>query len=131
MEQAMQQAAEAQAKFAQAQAVLRGGAPAPVSAEMSQQRAALAQAMVELTQAQQAQETKRPSKVPCKFFSEGRCGKGALCEFSHDPEMYRPKSLEQKRPVSCSFFDQGKCIRGEACPFAHGQEELAVIGQLR
>lgn len=140
MEQAMQQAAEAQAKLVQAQAVLRSGAQphesaghasaaaaSAAQADAGQTHAALAWAMAQL---QQTHETKRVKQVPCKFFSQGRCAKGDLCEFSHDPEMYRPKLMDQKKPVLCTFFEQGNCIRGEACPFAHGQAVLPSLPAL-
>lgn len=70
-------------------------------------------------------------KIPCRFFAEGRCNKGTSCAFSHDPESYAPKSLDQKTNMPCTFYEQGKCSRGEACPFAHGQQELFMIEQLK
>lgn len=70
-------------------------------------------------------------QVPCKFFAEGRCNKGFSCEFSHDPEMYRPKSLAEKSASPCSFYDRGMCTRGDACPFAHGIQELLAIKEMK
>jgi len=69
------------------------------------------------------------SKVPCKFFPEGRCWRGPACPFSHDPLDNKPRPLMLKREEECTFFAQGKCTRGAACPFAHGAQELAEISR--
>lgn len=67
------------------------------------------------------------SKVPCKYFVEGKCWRGSACEFSHDPVDSKPRPLMLKKQEECHFFSQGSCARGTACPFAHGKDELAEI----
>lgn len=133
MQEAMAQAEMAQVAMEQAQAMVRGGGKTQQEeqfaltfggSEESLQNAALAQAIVQM---QGAQGAKKVKQVPCRFFAEGRCKNGDNCEFSHDSEMYRPKTLDEKNPSLCNFYDQGKCSRGAACPFAHGNEELAAI----
>jgi len=76
----------------------------------------------------QAKGDKR-SKVPCKFWVEGRCWKGNGCEFSHEDLDTKPRPLMLKRAEECTYFVKGQCTRGVACPFAHGAEELAEISR--
>eukprot|EP00931_Biecheleriopsis_adriatica_P077501 TRINITY_DN51051_c0_g1_i1.p1 TRINITY_DN51051_c0_g1~~TRINITY_DN51051_c0_g1_i1.p1 ORF type:complete len:362 (+),score=80.61 TRINITY_DN51051_c0_g1_i1:59-1087(+) len=74
---------------------------------------------------------KGKSKVPCKWFIQGQCRKGAAaCEFSHDAQDLQPRPLHMKRAVECVHFAHGRCGRGPACPFAHGAEELAQINRV-
>lgn len=98
----------------------------------------LAHAVAQLEQAAAAARIRKGApvgpkvkQVPCKFFSEGRCNKGFSCEFSHDPEMFRPKSLAEKSASPCSFYERGMCTRGDACPFAHGIQELLAIKEAK
>merc|ERR1711897_35253 len=67
------------------------------------------------------------SRVPCKNHLVGRCAKGALCEFSHNPTDLEPRPLGRKSMKPCIFYEKGSCMRGPACPFAHGEEERAEI----
>jgi len=69
----------------------------------------------------------RQSKVPCKNFLAGRCSKGLMCEFSHDPADREARPLMLKSLKPCIFFAKGNCTRGPACPFAHGEEERMEI----
>jgi len=143
MEHAMAQAAIAQATMEQAKALVHGslrnrGAAALADAfggsvlnsgRRNLPQDEFAQAV---SQAQaMAQGNKKAKKVPCRFFAQFRCAKGNDCEFSHDAEMFLPRSLEQKTPLACTFYEQGRCSRGDACPFAHGQEELIAIEQVK
>jgi hypothetical protein len=41
-------------------------------------------------------------KLPCHFFAQGRCTKGAACTFSHDPSLKGTATKPHKKP--CSFF---------------------------
>ncbi|KAL0479383.1 zinc finger CCCH domain-containing protein [Acrasis kona] len=53
-----------------------------------------------------------PTKMPCKFYQEGRCSKGSACTFSHE--------IEQKRSLDlCKFFLIGACTKGDSCVYSH------------
>merc|ERR1719329_1182286 len=43
-------------------------------------------------------------RVPCRFFAEGRCHKMHNCPFSHDPEMFKPKTILEKIPEPCTYY---------------------------
>ena len=60
------------------------------------------------------------SHVPCRFFPQGRCNKGASCPFSHVPPA------EHVKTAICNKFARGDCPDGDACQFAHGPEQLQV-----
>jgi len=81
----------------------------------------------------------------CKFWEEGRCGKGDSCSFAHGVKQLgelvhdgkqiglRVSGLDQsevnrfarelKRPL-CKFWLEGACSRGDACTFAHDRREI-------
>jgi len=49
----------------------------------------------------------------CRFYSVGRCSKGAACAFSHEGDCDGP------RAPPCRFFLGGMCTKGTACAFSH------------
>ena len=55
----------------------------------------------------------KKSKVPCKYWLEGNCGKGNECSFSHDSQ---PKTQTTE---ICKFFLTGSCLKGKKCPYSH------------
>ena len=61
-------------------------------------------------------EVRRPaqlrSRVPCSFYLEGRCDKGAACAFPHD-------GVPSRKHEMCKYFERGACKEGERCLFAH------------
>jgi len=71
----------------------------------------------------------RKDRPPCRFFHEGRCARGAECNFLHDPGVpYVPSEDPKRRPV-CRFFAQGRCAKGQTCTFLHdlsNPEEVAA-----
>lgn len=73
--------------------------------------------------------TVRKDRPPCRFFHEGRCARGAECNFLHDPGVpYVPSEDPKRRPV-CRFFAQGRCAKGQTCTFLHdlsNPEEVAA-----
>mmetsp|Transcript_132163 Transcript_132163/g.410730 ORF Transcript_132163/g.410730 Transcript_132163/m.410730 type:complete len:160 (-) Transcript_132163:26-505(-) len=84
--------------------------------------------------AKAATSTGRPQAVArafCRFHTEGRCLKGASCEFSHDVGVLQTPPLASKLELPCAFFRKGQCNRGAACPFPHGEEELGEVLRLR
>mmetsp|Transcript_34042 Transcript_34042/g.77699 ORF Transcript_34042/g.77699 Transcript_34042/m.77699 type:complete len:345 (-) Transcript_34042:42-1076(-) len=56
-------------------------------------------------------------KLPCHFFAQGRCTKGAACTFSHDPSLKGTATKPHKK--TCHFFAKGGCGAGDACPYLH------------
>eukprot|EP00117_Sycon_ciliatum_P034956 scpid26026/ scgid3646/ Zinc finger CCCH domain-containing protein 6 len=50
--------------------------------------------------------------VPCRYYMEGRCHKGADCTFSHNVKR-------EKKPELCKFYSQDCCSRGESCLYMH------------
>mmetsp|Transcript_37552 Transcript_37552/g.119657 ORF Transcript_37552/g.119657 Transcript_37552/m.119657 type:complete len:703 (-) Transcript_37552:96-2204(-) len=72
---------------------------------------------------------KSTSKVPCRFYQQGRCSNGFTCQFSHEDNGQRPITMKMDKP--CVFFARGHCARGSECPFAHGDEELKLISAVR
>ena len=61
-------------------------------------------------------EARRPaqlrSRVPCSFYLEGRCDKGAACPFPHEGTPSRKHEM-------CKYFERGACKEGERCLFSH------------
>jgi len=56
-------------------------------------------------------------KETCKFFLQGKCTRGSLCQFGHPGEDTGPKL--------CRFFASGKgCALGDRCKFSHGEGSL-------
>jgi hypothetical protein len=70
-----------------------------------------------------------PAPAPaksCTFFQQGRCNKGASCQFSHDAPASAPApapapaaSAASAPAKSCTFFQQGRCNKGVSCRFSH------------
>jgi len=71
----------------------------------------------------------------CKFFSEGKCVKGAFCPYAHGNEEVLAASLRAARveaamregsrnDVCYDFRDRGKCRFGITCKFSHNLEKL-------
>jgi len=64
--------------------------------------------------------------APCRFFCEGRCTKGAACQFKH--ELPKPgeeiKHFISKQP--CKFFQKRRCTKGADCLFSHDKAVCAV-----
>ena len=63
-----------------------------------------------------AQETKQTKKKVCLFYRQGRCTRGAACQFAH------PKGAagSSARPI-CQFYKTREgCRFGAACAFSHG-----------
>jgi hypothetical protein len=70
-------------------------------------------------------------KLPCKFWSEGKCFFGDECKFWHDysnPPPIQPSESERihfhltKRPapkIPCKFYALGECKYGKECKFLH------------
>eukprot|EP00928_Gymnodinium_smaydae_P080273 TRINITY_DN64000_c0_g1_i1.p1 TRINITY_DN64000_c0_g1~~TRINITY_DN64000_c0_g1_i1.p1 ORF type:complete len:505 (-),score=65.39 TRINITY_DN64000_c0_g1_i1:19-1458(-) len=79
---------------------------------------------------QPAASSSTTSKVPCKFFADGLCTKGAACNFSHDMANAQPQP-GAKIAKECTFFAQGRCTRGDACAYAHGPQELFELQEMR
>merc|ERR1712226_1357588 len=69
----------------------------------------------------------KKSRVPCKNFLAGKCIKGELCDFSHDPSDMEARPLNLKSMKQCIFFAKGHCMRGPACPFSHGEKESREV----
>lgn len=62
-------------------------------------------------------EAKRP-KVPCRYWMEGKCGKGDNCTFSH--AMKPNKTVEEAKSIEvCKYHIAGNCLKGESCMFSH------------
>ena len=61
-------------------------------------------------------EARRPaqlrSRVPCSFYLEGRCDKGAACPFPHE-------GVPSRKHEMCKYFERGACKEGERCLFSH------------
>ena len=61
-------------------------------------------------------EARRPaqlrSRVPCSFYLEGRCDKGAACAFPHE-------GVPSRKHEMCKYFERGACKEGERCLFSH------------
>jgi len=76
----------------------------------------------------------RSGSVPCKFFAQGRCSKGNMCQFSHEqPQAVRPRCPPARtaspgcRKVPCRFYVEGRCRKGDQCTFSHSPESLQPI----
>ena len=57
--------------------------------------------------------TPNPTRSICKFYMQGRCLRGAACEFTHagvDPST---------RLVPCRYAARGECMKGALCEFSH------------
>jgi hypothetical protein len=65
-----------------------------------------------------ARPAKRPRSPPparkptCSFYMQGRCLRGAACEFAHD-------APPATRLLPCRFFARGACMKGPACEYSH------------
>ena len=54
-----------------------------------------------------------PTRSICTFYMQGRCLRGAACEFTHagvDPST---------RLVPCRYAARGECMKGALCEFSH------------
>lgn len=70
-------------------------------------------------------------RVPCTFYHQGRCRKGANCAFLHQdasegvvlPNRNRnplsPTRVDSTSKAPCKYFAQGFCRDGVKCRFAH------------
>ena len=58
-------------------------------------------------------------KVLCIFNNFGKCRKGSLCGFAHDPE-----ELMDAKSVMCPVFLQIRSCSDPLCPFSHSVDEL-------
>jgi len=79
-------------------------------------------------------------QVPCKFFAEGKCTRGAACHFAHVRSV--PQSLDfaaaqaaapypdeggrRARSVPCKFFAERRCQKGALCGFSHDTPAVAT-----
>nr|XP_006824004.1 PREDICTED: zinc finger CCCH domain-containing protein 4-like isoform X2 [Saccoglossus kowalevskii] len=52
------------------------------------------------------------SKVPCKFYMDGKCSKGEHCPFSH-------AGAQNKKNELCKFYLNSNCVKGDQCLFLH------------
>lgn len=60
----------------------------------------------------------------CKYFSEGRCFKGAACEHAHCAEELVAKPILTKSRMCKDILKKGRCELGAACPYAHDPHEM-------
>lgn len=62
--------------------------------------------------------------VPCRYAARGECMKGALCEYSHDPAAQEP---------CARLLLTGACALGSDCRFAHaewgGADRAALVAR--
>ena len=67
----------------------------------------------------------------CRYFLEGKCGKGAVCNFAHSQEELQGKAPQKvdhnatrHKTRRCRFFREGNCVKGAECTFAHSEGEV-------
>ena len=53
--------------------------------------------------------------IPCRYFKQGQCSRGASCQYSHD--------LNAKGTPPCVYFLKGHCAKGDKCTFRHEKPE--------
>jgi len=53
--------------------------------------------------------------VPCRYYKQGQCSRGASCQYSHD--------LSVKGTPTCVYFLRGYCAKASKCTFRHEKPE--------
>lgn len=61
----------------------------------------------------------------CRFFTEGRCAKGDLCEHAHWESELLAKPVLSRTRMCKTFLRHGVCHSGDICPYAHDAFEVA------
>mmetsp|Transcript_7006 Transcript_7006/g.25833 ORF Transcript_7006/g.25833 Transcript_7006/m.25833 type:complete len:917 (-) Transcript_7006:908-3658(-) len=67
----------------------------------------------------------QPDVGICFDFTKGRCQRGAVCRFSHDPKKIEAAAAADKNGI-CFDFTRGQCNRGASCRFSH---DLNLLNQ--
>ena len=66
-------------------------------------------------------------RTMCKFHPQGKCTRGDLCGYAHDPRELGEKVKNPQGLFSslCKYWEKsGRCHKTSECEFAHGVEEL-------
>lgn len=61
-------------------------------------------------------------KKMCYDFQRGKCTRGDLCKFSHDPNHCGNKKQQALPKKVCFAFREGKCKFGDACKYYHPKD---------
>jgi hypothetical protein len=65
-----------------------------------------------------------PRAQVCFDFTKGRCARGELCRYSHDPALIAAANSRERG--LCFDFLKGVCARGALCRFSHDLSALRI-----
>jgi hypothetical protein len=68
--------------------------------------------------------TAAPLPQVCFDFTKGRCTRGELCRYSHDPALIAAANSRERG--LCFDFLKGVCARGALCRFSHDLSALRI-----
>lgn len=88
------------------------------STQLSKKKSHPALAATKTTILSSGVDKRERPRVPCRYWMEGKCGKGEECTFSHAQRPLRSPE-EARSDEVCRFHLAGTCLKGETCLYSH------------